>query len=450
MPQAITTGSSCTSPLPATPPLSHPAWRFPTYILFHPTLRERLEDSLRLHLEASVGWTTDPRHRLDLVKTFLRTEADALHRQHCRDSRLTVRLAARIAAAAVAQADHPAASPQVRAAAVEATETLAQTAHTAHSAQRGAQAAVYGLRGERGSKLFHGLAKPPRPATTISHLQVPGQADPIRLTAYNATSVITAAAHAAYSSDSPTGLFRTGQVDPAAQQQLLQHARPLSPELRVAAEGDPLTGICMEELHIALQHSANGKAAGSDGIPYEVYKVFWAQLGPLLLAAAQTAFQQVTETSSGSEAAAALPPSWREGLISLIFKGRNLPRPVLMSYRPITLLNCDFKLVSKAIGNRLQPGLASLVDPLQTAFLQGRDAAENVLFHQALIDWLHQSGHPGATLFLDLEKAYDRVHRPWLYMVAEAMNFGPGILRWLRRHSQGGGQRLLLPALCRS
>ncbi|PNG99049.1 Transposon TX1 uncharacterized protein, partial [Tetrabaena socialis] len=110
-------------------------------------------------------------------------------------------------------------------------------------------------------------------------------------------------------------------------------------------------------------------------------------------------------------------------------------------YRPLTLLNCDFKVLSRAVGNRLHHPLDFLVDALQTAFLDGRWIGENVLYHLGLRDYLQQSGQPGALLLLDLEKAYDLVDRDWVLQTAAAMGFGPGMLQWLRL--------LLVPAQAR-
>ncbi|GLC65919.1 hypothetical protein PLESTF_000358300 [Pleodorina starrii] len=147
---------------------------------------------------------------------------------------------------------------------------------------------------------------------------------------------------------------------------------------------------------------------------------------------------------SGAAAANSLPLSWREGVITLIYKGKGLPRPSLSSYRPISLLQCDYKLVCKAVSNRLQPALDYLIDPLQTAFISGRDIRDNTLYHLALAEWVRHSQQPAALIILDIEKAYDRVHRPWLYRVAEAMGFGQHTQRWLRLLTSDGSCRVVV------
>jgi hypothetical protein len=244
-----------------------------------------------------------------------------------------------------------------------------------------------------------------------------------------------------YSSDSPTGLFRVGEVDPEAQDQLLGHLRRRLPAtLRESTDAVEVQGeLQQEELTAALGSCLNGTAPGSDGIPYEVYRVLWDMLGPLLLAAANEAFSQGSIVS-GDTAAASLPRSWREGVISLIYKGKRLPRPELSSYRPITLLQCDYKVVCKAISNRLQPALDFLVDPLQTAFISGRDIRDNILYHLSVA----HSQQPAALVMLDIEKAYDRVHRPWLYRVVESAGFGPHMQRWIRLLTSDGSSRVVV------
>jgi hypothetical protein len=305
--------------------------------------------------------------------------------------------------------------------------------------------AAYTQYGDKGTGWFHQLGREVRPREPVTHLAVPGQPEPVPLTTPDAPAFISAAAHAMYSSDSPTGLFRVEEVDPAAQDRLLQHLRRRLPlHLREAADAAPTGGqLQLAEVAAALSTCLNGTAPGSDGIPYEVYRVLWPLLGPCLLAAANAAFTEGS-VESGAAAADSLPLSWREGVISLIYKGKALPRPQLSSYRPITLLQCDYKLVCKAVSNRLQPALDYLIDPLQTAFVSGRDIRDNILYHLALAEWVRHSQQPAALLMLDVEKAYDRVHRPWLYRVTADLGFGPHMQRWVRLLTSDGSSRVVV------
>ena len=59
----------------------------------------------------------------------------------------------------------------------------------------------------------------------------------------------------------------------------------------------------------------------------------------------------------------------------MLFKGGGKPREQAASYRPITLLNCDVKILAKVVVLRVGPVLDSIIDGGQTAFVPGRDIA---------------------------------------------------------------------------
>ena len=82
--------------------------------------------------------------------------------------------------------------------------------------------------------------------------------------------------------------------------------------------------------------------------------------------------------------------------------------------------------------HRLGPACASVIDPTQTAFVPGRDIADNVLHHLEEIDFLQEAQQPGCIVFLDFEKAYDRLNRGWLLRCMEAMHFPESSMRWVR------------------
>lgn len=439
--------------MPDLPPLGRRGWSFPSYLLYHPQFLPRLQDGLtqelaQLQLEA----LTDPRASWEVLKGRLRILADRLHRQHTREQSAAIQgelLAAK--AALAAQAATPPGSPAYQRAAL-ACHRLSEAVRLQAGRRQAALDAAYTQHGDRGTGWFHQLGREARTKEPITHLAVPGSVDPVSLAGPAAEEVISAAAHAAYSSDSPTGLFRVEEVDSAAQEELLAHLRRTLPaSLRDAADATPDQGrLSLADLTGALASCANGTAPGTDGLPYDVYKVLWQHLGEPLLAAANAAFDAAPPGASGSEAAAALPCSWLEGLITLLYKGKSLPRHLLPSYRPITLLQCDYKVVCKAVSNRLQPALDFLVDALQTAFILGRTIDDNILYHLALLDWVQRTNQPAAMLFLDIEKAYDRVHRMWLHRVVEAMGFGPNMQLWLRLLTADGTARVAVNGLLSS
>lgn len=95
----------------------------------------------------------------------------------------------------------------------------------------------------------------------------------------------------------------------------------------------------MEELAKAASSMQGGKCPGPDGYPVEFYKKkFFNKLGPLLIDMYNESFKSTK-----------LPQTLNQATISLILKREKDPLDC-SSYRPISLLNVDFKLIIKIIG----------------------------------------------------------------------------------------------------
>ena len=225
-----------------------------------------------------------------------------------------------------------------------------------------------------------------------------------------------------FSSASPVGLYRPGPTNPEAQQTLLAGVAPIADvQARQRAEGPALDGrLTAQCLQSALKSCANGKAPGIDGLPYEVYKMLWDLLSPHLLAALDDIFTHG-------------PPdeSWAHGVLVLVYKGQPRPKDQLSHQRPLTKQNTDIKLAQRAISDRMQPLMAAVIDPAQTAFIRGRWIGDNVLLRLGLAEYLKAVGKPGVILSMDIKKAYDRVDRGWLLQCAEAYGLPTGMRRWI-------------------
>jgi hypothetical protein len=78
-------------------------------------------------------------------------------------------------------------------------------------------------------------------------------------------------------------------------------------------------------------------------------------------------------------------------------------------YRPICLLNVDYKWITKTLTNRLVPVGQKIIDPNQTGFVKGRNILEGLVILHEVIHELRRSKSQGVILKIDFEKAYDRV-----------------------------------------
>lgn len=88
----------------------------------------------------------------------------------------------------------------------------------------------------------------------------------------------------------------------------------------------------------------------------------------------------------------------RRGIISLIPK-EGKDNLLLKKWRPITLLNADYKVASKAIANRLKKVLGPVISNDQTGFLPNRHMGENVRLLLDVIEHVDNEDMPGLILF---------------------------------------------------
>lgn len=111
-----------------------------------------------------------------------------------------------------------------------------------------------------------------------------------------------------------------------------------------------------------------------------------------------------------------LPPTLNHAKIVLIFK-KNKPAKDCSSYRPVSLINVDGKLLSKILARRLEIFLPTLIKLDPTVFIMQMHSFTNVRHHLSIIQPFEQSQHRDTALSLDAKKAFDRVEWPYLFKV---------------------------------
>ena len=73
-----------------------------------------------------------------------------------------------------------------------------------------------------------------------------------------------------------------------------------------------------------------------------------------------------------------LSPTKRQGTISLVHKGKDLVRGKLTNWRPISLTNADYKIISKALALRLNNVLRQIINHNQAGFVKGMKISEMI------------------------------------------------------------------------
>lgn len=124
------------------------------------------------------------------------------------------------------------------------------------------------------------------------------------------------------------------------------------------------------------------------------------------------------------------PANFLDGVITSIHKDGDATAPA--NYRPITLLNTDYRLLAKALANRCLKHTPHLISHEQSAFLKGRNIGDSIMFLQLLPHQLAvQNVHGAYAAFLDFRKAYDTVNRQFLREVLRSLHVGDGFVKWV-------------------
>ena len=116
--------------------------------------------------------------------------------------------------------------------------------------------------------------------------------------------------------------------------------------------------VTLEETSAALNKMKNRSAPGYDGIATEFMKFFWSKVWALVT-------NSLIETFDRGE----LSYTQKQGVITLLYKGNELDKEDLNSCRPITLTNTDYKILAKALAERLSGVIPKLVSEDQVATL---------------------------------------------------------------------------------
>ena len=190
---------------------------------------------------------------------------------------------------------------------------------------------------------------------------------------------------------------------------------PLSQEDKLACENPISTNECLN----ALKEFASNKTPGTDGFTSEFYRFFWPELCTEMIASFNYAFH------SGY-----LSISQKRGIISLIPK-KDKDTSLLEHLRPISLLNVDYRILTKEIAKRLEKFLPKIIKPDQTGHLKGRYTGENVRLIQDIMFYTKRMNSPGIAIFLDFRKAFDSIEWEYLKAALKAFNFGPNLLNWI-------------------
>uniref|UniRef100_A0A670JZL5 Reverse transcriptase domain-containing protein n=1 Tax=Podarcis muralis TaxID=64176 RepID=A0A670JZL5_PODMU len=179
--------------------------------------------------------------------------------------------------------------------------------------------------------------------------------------------------------------------------------------------------ITVEEVRDAIKKMKPGKAPGPDGLSQKYYKTLEEHLAPVLC-------NVINNILQGGE----IPDSWREAYITVIPKADSDILEI-KNYRPISLLNNDYKIFAGIMASRLKEYLNRAIHKDQAGFLPGRQIKDNVRHIVNIIEYLElRNDTPAALIFIDAEKAFDNVSWHFLIKCMEIVGIRGPFLEGIR------------------
>ena len=188
----------------------------------------------------------------------------------------------------------------------------------------------------------------------------------------------------------------------------------VSDEKRNTCEGK----LTVNECYNILSTFKNNKTPGNDGLTIEFYKAFWLLLGNQLVDALNYSYEH-----------GQLSTSQRQAVITLLEK-KDKDKRFIKNWRPISLINVETKIGSKALCKRLEKVLPDIIHYNQNAFVQGRSIFDAIRTIDDIMEYTKIMKLSGFLITIDFEKAFDSVNHSFLIKTLEAFNFGPSFIRW--------------------
>ena len=221
-------------------------------------------------------------------------------------------------------------------------------------------------------------------------------------------------------------LFTSQNLNPDNTFFLNNPTRQLSDSSKIELESD----ITHTEICKAISLMPNNKSPGEDGITIEFYKTYWNIIG-----------HDMHEVFINGLNDRELSYTQYLAVITLLYKKG--PREDIRNWRPISLLNVDYKILSKILSERLKKVLPEIINTDQKGAVRGRYIGENVRLIEDLIFEIDNLDEESIIFLQDQEKAFDRVEWDWLFSTLEYFNFGDTFISWLKTMYKGARSCLM-------
>lgn len=195
-----------------------------------------------------------------------------------------------------------------------------------------------------------------------------------------------------------------------------------------------LSPVTKDDVHDIIRTSPQKKSPGPDGLPVEFYKRYWNIVSDRMTLIAN-------EILDGKM----VPAEFKECKIVLIPK--NTGKKNLQNFRPISLLNSDYKIICRIINNKLLSIAAKIISPHQSC-AANRTIFKSISEYRDIIALTAVTNIKCALLFIDFYKAFDCVNHRYLLQTMKKMGFSHRFLNMITNIATGIQAKIAVNGQC--
>lgn len=234
-----------------------------------------------------------------------------------------------------------------------------------------------------------------------------------------------------------TGTFQA--EDSASLESSVEALRDVSNSLDLQQQQELVRPIDEAELKAVVAGAAKKKSPGPDGISYEFYSVYFEMLKNDML----ELFNRYLDGSLKP------PKEFTAGIITLIPKVNQADN--LNEFRPISMLNTDYKIFTKILANRLHAVVGDLLGAGQVACTVNQSCSTNLIDVRTIIAKAAESKRfKGFLLSVDLEKAFDKVNHVFLWKVLEKFGVPERFINCIKNLYESATSRIIFNGILTS
>lgn len=172
----------------------------------------------------------------------------------------------------------------------------------------------------------------------------------------------------------------------------------------------------MEEIRKVFFSCSASKAPGPDGFSFLFYQTFWDLISSDFMKLVNAFYYHNLDISKINMASVCLAP-------------KRADANTITQFRPISLINCNVKIITKLLADRLSLIMDSLIDYTQTTYIKGRCIMDSVVCLHEILHSVRENKVKGALFKINFEKAFDKVNWDFLLEILEGRNFGG---KWIK------------------